>query len=88
MTSSASYRRPGVVEEEIASALEDAAPPPHLSVAAAMALAPGSDAALRLRIAGVVRTCADDRLRVALQAAVDDELTEDELSPLLRREVR
>jgi hypothetical protein len=88
LTSSASYRRPGVVDEEIASVLEDAAAPAHLRVAAAMALAPVGDAAVRLRIAAVVRTCADDRLRVALQAAVDDELTEDELSPLLRREVR
>jgi hypothetical protein len=35
----------------------------------------------------VVRACADDRLRIALQAAVDDELTEAELSPLLRRKV-
>ena len=85
LTSSASYRRAGVVNEEIASVLEDAGAPPHLRVAAAMALAPASDAAIRLRIAGVVRTCADDHLRVALQAAVDDELTEDELSPLLRR---
>ena len=88
LTSTASYRRPGVVHEEIAAVLEDASAPPHLRVAAAMALAPASDAAIRLRIEGVVRTCADDRLRVALQAAVDDELTEDELSPLLRRSAR
>lgn len=85
LTSTASYRRPGVVNEEIASVLEDAGAPPHLRVAAAMALAPIGDAAIRLRIAGVVRTCADDHLRVALEAAVVDELTEDELAPLLRR---
>ena len=88
MTSTASYRRPGVVNEEIASVLEDAGAPPQLRIAAAMALTPVGDAAIRLRIEGVVRTCADDRLRVALQAAASDDLTEEQLSPLLRREVR
>jgi hypothetical protein len=87
LTSSATYRRPAVVNDEIASVLEDAGAPPERRIAAAVALAPITDPAVRLRIQGVVRACADDRLRIALQAAVDDELTEAELSPLLRRKV-
>jgi hypothetical protein len=85
LTSSATYRRAGVVNEEIAAVLEDAGAPPLRRVAAALALAPVADATIKRRIAGVVRSCADDRLRIALQAAVDDELTDDDLSPLLRR---
>jgi hypothetical protein len=88
LTQTASYRRAGVVNEEIAAVLEDAGAPPLRRVAAAVALAPVGDAAIKHRIASVVRSCADDRLRVALQAAVDDELTDDDLSPLLRRKAR
>ena len=60
---------------------------PHQTFTA-VALAPVIDPAIKHRIASVVRSCADDRLRVALQAAVDDELTDADLSPLLRRKVR
>ena len=88
MTSTGSYRRAGVVNEEIAAVLEDAGAPPLRRVAAAVALAPVIDPAIKHRIASVVRSCADDRLRVALQAAVDDELTDADLSPLLRRKLR
>ena len=88
LTKSDSYRRAAVVHEEIAAVLEDAGAPPQLRVAAALALAPVDDATIKHRIAGAVRTCADDRLRTALQAAADDELTEEDLSPLLRRKQR
>jgi hypothetical protein len=88
LTSDASYRRLGIASEAIAAVLEDASAPPERRVAAALALAPVGDAALELRIQDVVRASADEGLRAALQAAVDDELTEAELSPLLRRKVR
>jgi hypothetical protein len=88
MTAAGSYRRAGVVNEEIAAVLEDAGAPPLRRVAAAVALGPVADPAIKHRIASVVRSCADDRLRDALQAAVDDELTDADLSPLLRRKTR
>ncbi|MFS8065299.1 MAG: hypothetical protein ACMG6S_02895 [Byssovorax sp.] len=85
LTSTESYRHLGVAKEELASVLEDAGAPPQRRVAAALALAQDSDAAIKLRIADVVRTCADEKLRAALEAAADDELTEDDLSPLLQK---
>lgn len=88
LTSDASYRRVGIAKEAIAAVLEDATAPPERRVAAALSLAPVQDAALLLRIQDVVRASADEGLRTALQAAVDDELTWAELSPLLRRKVR
>ncbi|MEP7124312.1 MAG: hypothetical protein ABJE95_25515 [Byssovorax sp.] len=88
LVAAASYRRAGVVSEEIATVLDDAGAPPLRRVAAAVALAPVGDPAIKHRIARVVQSCADDRLRVALEAAVSDELTDDDLSPLLRKQRR
>lgn len=91
LTSTESYRRLGVAKEEIAAVLEDAGAPPQRRVAAALALAlggDGGDAATKLRIADVIRTCADEELRAALEAAAHDELTEAELSPLLQKQER
>jgi len=88
LTSEASYRRLGIAKESLAAILEDASAPPERRVAAALALAPVDDAALELRIRDVVRASADEGLRIALLAAVDDELTEADLSPLLRRKER
>lgn len=84
----ASYRRPGVALEQIAAVLEDGGAPPERRVAAALALAPLGDAALKLRIEDIIRTSADASLRAALQAAAEDELTEAELSPLLKKQLR
>ncbi len=85
LISTESYRRASVGKEEIAAVLEDASAPPQRRVAAALVLAQGDDAAIKLRIADVVRTCADEDLRAALEAAAQGELIEDEASPLLRR---
>lgn len=84
---SESYRRASVGREEIAAVLEDASAPPQRRIAAALVLAHGDDAASKLRIADVVRTCADENLRAALEAAAEGELTEAEPS-LLSREMR
>jgi Bacterial PH domain len=85
LVSTESYRRASVGKEEIAAVLEDASAPPQRRVAAALILAEGDDAAIKLRIADVVRTCADESLRAALEAAAQGEITEADLSPLLRR---
>ena len=85
LVSTESYRRASVGKEEIAAVLEDASAPPQRRVAAALVLAAGDDAAIKLRIADVVRTCADEELQAALEAAAQGELTEAEPSPLLRR---
>lgn len=85
LTADASYRRVALAEEALAAVLEDASAPRERRVAAALALAPSKSAALALRIHDAARASADEGLRRALQAAVDDDLTEADLATLLRQ---
>lgn len=73
------YRRRALSPESLAGVLEDAGAPAERRIAAALALASAEDAALAERARRAASTCANPRLRVALEAAGRDELCEAEL---------
>ncbi|MEZ4409205.1 MAG: hypothetical protein R3A52_22460 [Polyangiales bacterium] len=78
------YRGVGMDAESLAQVAEDPAAPPERRVAASLALASQPDARTRIRIAA--DRSANDPLREAMVAAVEDRLDDDAVERLARRE--
>jgi hypothetical protein len=80
-----SYRRAALSRDELTLVLEDAGAPAERRVAAALALATVAEPGHEQRIHDAVVACADEPLRIALEAAAEDELTEEQLAAVSRR---
>jgi hypothetical protein len=80
------YRRIALSREDIAAVLADVRAPRERRVAAALALSHTDDDAMKARLREAARACADEELAAALEAAAEDELSEDKLAAALKAE--
>lgn len=74
------YREVRLDPDALARVAENPAQPPERRVGAALALARVDDPGVHQRLRFAVETCADERLRVSLERAIQGEVAEDELA--------
>jgi hypothetical protein len=81
----AGYRHVALDRDELVHAVEDAKNPPERRIAAAVALAKTADVEARKRVRIAVQACAEEGLRAALDAAIEDQLAEEEVVRATKR---
>jgi hypothetical protein len=80
----AEYRRIALSPDDIAGVLADPSSPRERRLGAAMALSRADDEGARARVRIAAQACADETLKRALEAAAEDELTEELLEAAVR----
>jgi hypothetical protein len=79
----AGYREAALDRRDLLDVLEDATAPPERRIAAAAALGAG-EGEVRTRVKAAAETCADPRLRVAIEAAGAGEIEEAQIEEAVR----
>jgi hypothetical protein len=87
LSTPADYRRVALERDDLVQIVTDAAAAPERRIAAALALSSVEDASSLERIRGAVATCANERLRIAIENAAAGDIDEVEVERATHREV-